>query len=207
MRHLGDALARGAAPALKVLNLYGNPASDAAMRAIRSRTTTAPSRSRSTAPSSSRTYADAKKLDCSKLGWGDEEARRFAAALEHATAQGALKALETLDLERQQDRRRGDAPPGRRPRNARARPHRQRGRGIQPLTALQPPRASDAAERRPRAVKDALKLRLDDNAMRRPGDALGEAVHGARTDRRPPGEPKGAGGSVRVGGTVGGEGG
>ena len=37
-------------------------------------------------------------LDCSYLGWGDEEARRLAAALEHAHAQGALKALEKLFL-------------------------------------------------------------------------------------------------------------
>ena len=35
--------------------------------------------------------ADAKALDCGGLGWGHEEARRLAAALEHATAQGALK--------------------------------------------------------------------------------------------------------------------
>ena len=32
------------------------------------------------------------------LGWADEEARRLAAALEHATAQGALKALKKLWL-------------------------------------------------------------------------------------------------------------
>ena len=37
-------------------------------------------------------------MNCGGLGWGDEEARRLAAALEHATAQGALKALETLNL-------------------------------------------------------------------------------------------------------------
>ena len=43
--------------------------------------------------------ADAKELDCRDFGWGDEEARRLAAALEHAHAQGALKALETLNLE------------------------------------------------------------------------------------------------------------
>jgi hypothetical protein len=42
--------------------------------------------------------ADAKELNFSRLGWGDEEARRFAAALEHAHEQGALKALETLYL-------------------------------------------------------------------------------------------------------------
>ena len=47
--------------------------------------------------------ADAKELDCSTLGWGDDEARRLAAALEHATAQGALKALETLDLSNSYD--------------------------------------------------------------------------------------------------------
>ena len=40
MRHLGDALARGAAPAIKNfsfggLNIYGNPASYAAERAVR----------------------------------------------------------------------------------------------------------------------------------------------------------------------------
>ena len=43
-------------------------------------------------------FADANELDCHRLGWGDEEARRLAAALEHATAHGALKALETLEL-------------------------------------------------------------------------------------------------------------
>ena len=32
LRHLGDALARGAAPALKELNLRGNPASKAARK-------------------------------------------------------------------------------------------------------------------------------------------------------------------------------
>ena len=42
--------------------------------------------------------ADAEYLNCDDLGWGDEEARRLAAALEHATAQGGLKALETLNL-------------------------------------------------------------------------------------------------------------
>ena len=41
--------------------------------------------------------ADAKELDCSLLGWGDDEARRFAAALEHAHAHGSLK-LEYLNL-------------------------------------------------------------------------------------------------------------
>ena len=35
MRHLGDALARGAAPALKELGLYGNPASAAAEQAVK----------------------------------------------------------------------------------------------------------------------------------------------------------------------------
>ena len=35
MRHLGDALARGAAPALKMLSLLNNPASDAAKQALR----------------------------------------------------------------------------------------------------------------------------------------------------------------------------
>ena len=34
MRHLGDALARGAAPALEWLGLGGNPASDAAQQAV-----------------------------------------------------------------------------------------------------------------------------------------------------------------------------
>ena len=42
--------------------------------------------------------ADAKELICGGCGWGDEEARRLAAALEDATAQGALKALEKLSL-------------------------------------------------------------------------------------------------------------
>ena len=42
--------------------------------------------------------ADAKELICGSLGWGDEEARQLAAALEHATAQGALKALKKLGL-------------------------------------------------------------------------------------------------------------
>ena len=42
--------------------------------------------------------ADAKELRCSNLGWGDEEARRLAAALRHAHTHGALKALETLEL-------------------------------------------------------------------------------------------------------------
>ena len=32
------------------------------------------------------------------LGWGDEEARRLAAAIEHAHANDALQALVTLDL-------------------------------------------------------------------------------------------------------------
>ena len=44
-------------------------------------------------------FADANELDCHRLGWGDEEARRLAAALEHAHAQGSLKALEKLDLQ------------------------------------------------------------------------------------------------------------
>ena len=34
MRHLGDALARGAAPALKKLSLWNNPASGAAQQAL-----------------------------------------------------------------------------------------------------------------------------------------------------------------------------
>ena len=34
MRHLGDALANGAAPALKALILHDNPASDAAKKAV-----------------------------------------------------------------------------------------------------------------------------------------------------------------------------
>ena len=43
--------------------------------------------------------AEVTELNCGGLGWGHEEARRLAAALEHATAQGALKALERLVLE------------------------------------------------------------------------------------------------------------
>ena len=43
-------------------------------------------------------FADKKAMGFNQLGWGDEEARRLAAALEHATAQGALKALEDLNL-------------------------------------------------------------------------------------------------------------
>ena len=53
---------------------------------------------RATARRTAAHFADAKGLNCSGLGWGDEEARRLAAALEHATAQGALKALEELHL-------------------------------------------------------------------------------------------------------------
>ena len=34
LRHLGDALARGAAPALEELNLCGNPANGAAKKAV-----------------------------------------------------------------------------------------------------------------------------------------------------------------------------
>ena len=44
-----------------------------------------------------------RPLDCSRLGWGDEEARRLAAALEHATlalGRGEKLALEKLDLAR-----------------------------------------------------------------------------------------------------------
>ena len=44
--------------------------------------------------------ADEEELDCGGFGWGDEEARRLAAALEHAHAQGALKAPKTLSLGR-----------------------------------------------------------------------------------------------------------
>ena len=91
MRHLGDALARGAAPALKELRLRGDTISDEGLL-----------------KQGKRHYldgaflvahlADAKELNCIDLGWGDEEARRFAAALEHATAHGALKALEGLSF-------------------------------------------------------------------------------------------------------------
>ena len=42
--------------------------------------------------------AGAKALACGNLGWGDEEARRLAAAIEHAHANDALQALVTLDL-------------------------------------------------------------------------------------------------------------
>jgi Ran GTPase-activating protein (RanGAP) involved in mRNA processing and transport len=99
LRHLGDALARGAAPALGMLNLMRNPASDAAKGVVRSmvRYRCRPEQLLDGAYLVEH-FADAKDLDCYKLGWGDEEARRFAAALEHATAQGALKALEKIDL-------------------------------------------------------------------------------------------------------------
>ena len=43
-------------------------------------------------------FADAKALSLGELGWGDDEARLLAAALEHATAHGALKALTTISL-------------------------------------------------------------------------------------------------------------
>ncbi len=45
-------------------------------------------------------FADAMCLYCEERGWGDEEARRLAMALEHATAQGALKELRSLELHR-----------------------------------------------------------------------------------------------------------
>jgi hypothetical protein len=92
LRHLSDALARGAAPALKYLDLDSNPASDAAIRAAK------PQQRWLDGAFLVRFHADAKVLDCWNLGWGDDEARRLAAALEHAHAHGALKALKKLFL-------------------------------------------------------------------------------------------------------------
>ena len=97
LRHLGDALARGVAPALKSL-VIGNPASAAAQKAQKAVQDALKTRNYLDGAFLVAHFADAKKLDCRKLGWGDEEARRFAAALEHATAQGALKALVKIDL-------------------------------------------------------------------------------------------------------------
>ena len=126
VRHLGDALARGAAPALE------SSTSTATRSATRGCATCALARGAAPALQDAQGaaalglldgaflvahLADAKGLNCSELGWGDEEARRLAAALEHAHAQGALKALEALDLGDEQargaapaltDRRRGD---------------------------------------------------------------------------------------------------
>ena len=101
MHHLADALARGATPALKNLQLFGNPGNFSATNekvvefALEHRAL--PGQLLDGAFLAAR-FADAKALDFSKLGWGDEEASRLAAALEHATAQGALKTLEVLDL-------------------------------------------------------------------------------------------------------------
>jgi len=92
MRHLGDALARGTAPTLYQLSLGLDSEPSKALEKL----------------CSDRLLdgaflvahlADARRLDCRDFGWGDEEARRFAAALEHAHAQGALKALEKLELD------------------------------------------------------------------------------------------------------------
>ena len=97
MRQLGDAFKRGAAPAIKEVGddglvLHGNPASDAAKLAAK------PRYRYLDGAFLVAHFADAKELSCIDLGWGDEEARRFAAALEHAAAHGALKALEWLTL-------------------------------------------------------------------------------------------------------------
>ena len=109
LRHLADALARGAAPALRWriatrsrasdVALFGNPASDAAKRAVEFMVNhrCRPEQLLDGAFLVAH-LADAKELRCSNLGWGDEEARRLAAALEHAHAQGALKAFEKLYL-------------------------------------------------------------------------------------------------------------
>jgi hypothetical protein len=96
MRHLAEALARGAAPALKILHLYGIPGNKKVVEyALMHRAL--PEQLLDGAFLAAR-FADAKALDCGEFGWGVEEARRLAAALEHATAQGALKSLEVLDL-------------------------------------------------------------------------------------------------------------
>jgi hypothetical protein len=94
VRHLGDALARGAAPVLQTLYLHDNAASAAAMQAAEK----ARGDRMLDGAFLVAHFADTKELDCMDLGWGDEEARRLAAALEHAHSQGALKALEKLDL-------------------------------------------------------------------------------------------------------------
>ena len=98
LRHLGEAVARGAAPALEVLDLgfgiAGNPASVAAQQAVQR---ACKDRWLDGAFLVAH-FADKKAMGFNQLGWGDEEARRLAAALEHAHAQGALKALGALNL-------------------------------------------------------------------------------------------------------------
>ena len=92
LRNLGDTLARGAAPALYRLNLdRGSETAQTLVKLCGGRVLDGAFLVAH--------LVDAKELDCRGLGWGDEEARRLAAALEHAHAQGALKALERLDLE------------------------------------------------------------------------------------------------------------
>ena len=91
MRHLGDALARGAAPALYCLTLGLDSEPAKALKKLCGDRML-------DGPFLVAHLADAKELRCSNLGWGDEEARRLAAALRHAHTHGALKALETLEL-------------------------------------------------------------------------------------------------------------
>ena len=91
-RHLADALARGAAPVLDRLNIYGNPASVQDVLEQRRK------RNLLDGAFFVTHLADAKELHCGGLDWGDDEVRGFAAAVEHAHAQGALKALEGLIL-------------------------------------------------------------------------------------------------------------
>ena len=97
LRHLAKALARDGAPALRGgISLQGNPGNKRVVEyALKHRYL--PEQLLDGAFLVAH-LADAKALDCGGLGWGHEEARRLAAALEHATAQGALKSLEVLDL-------------------------------------------------------------------------------------------------------------
>ena len=99
VRHLADALERGAAPELvsKHINLGSNPATNTEVAAFVCKHRYQPTQLLDGAFLVER-CASAKALACGNLGWGDEEARRLAAAIEHAHANDALQALVTLDL-------------------------------------------------------------------------------------------------------------
>ena len=117
MRHLGDALARGAAPASKALVLIDNSIGD------ETRPWPKPSRAAQGAaldgalPRRARSARRGCAASSARARRGGAPARRCGNS-SNATASAPLKALEKLNLEENQIGDEGTAPPGRRPSSA-----------------------------------------------------------------------------------------
>ena len=95
LKEFASAIAGGASAPCRVIELYGNPASQEAKRSVQRALKDRWLDGNFLANN----LTDAQELDCSDLGWCDDEMTKLAFALTHCQSIGALASISYINLE------------------------------------------------------------------------------------------------------------